>query len=230
MNEYYEGSIDDICRELGKTYEELLDDVRREGHGINFDVSKVPADKFDAHVLAGFELTCAIQMTDESFRAALCLHEAAHAEYDERIPGFGYVCIGGPYAFVNDVGELTYANACVYDGTRNANETIGMNDLDYVKSVLCAGIAEEVLTGRPTNGTGLDEALLEATFNQHNVSTEGRQRLRTQARADILKDLRSPAFRRALWARAKFFQRILERDLWAAPNEAVTAEEVAVAA
>jgi hypothetical protein len=152
-------------------------------------------------------------MMDQGFRAALCLHEATHAEYTERIPGIGYMCIGGPYAFVNSEGELKYANAHVYDA-RSENDTLSMDDLDFVKSVICAGIAEEVMTGCSTEGTGLDDALLQATFDQHNVSAEERQRLLDQARADILKDLRKPAFRQALWARAKFFQRILERDLW----------------
>jgi hypothetical protein len=224
MSEYFQGSIDDICRELGKTYEELLKELRGNGHGINFDVSQVPADKYDPHVLAGFELTCTIQMMGESFRAALCLHESAHAQYNERISPNACCTIGGPYAFVNTEGELRYANAHTWDSTKGEDEQFDMEDLDFVKSVLAAGIAEEVLLQHPTEGTGLDEALLEATFDQHNVPLERRKHLREQARNEIIKDLRSPAFRKALWARARFFQRILERNLWAAPiQEAVAA-------
>jgi hypothetical protein len=92
-----------------------------------------------------------------------------------------------------------------------------VEDLDFVKSIIAAGIAEEEMTGCPTEGTGLDELLLQTLFDENDVSVEERQRLRDQARTDILKDLRNPTFRKALWSRARFFQRILERDLWMAP-------------
>ncbi len=223
MSDYIEGTIDDITRELGKTYEELLDELRRDGHGINFDVSEVPAEHYDAHTLAGFELTCTIQMMDPSFRAALCLHEAAHAEYTEQMDPTLSITIKPPFAWYKN-GELKYSNAATTDsgndGTINVTEE---NILAYIKSIVAAGIAEEVMVGKPTDGTGHDEAALEELFVGVEATPEERTQLLKQARADILKDLRSPAFRKKLWARAKSFQHILERGLWATPQAEVTA-------
>ena len=74
-------SVNQPAQRLGKSYEEALADLRRLGHGINFDTSEIPAELYDAHKLAGFELMCTLLMMADSFRAAVCLHQAAHAGY-----------------------------------------------------------------------------------------------------------------------------------------------------
>lgn len=126
--------------------------------------------------------------------------------------------IGLPRACLNAKGELTYATAGVYEGATNGR-IAARTALDHAKMLLSPGIAGETMTGR-WDGQGLesDEEQLESFFDEAGLSANERQRIRQQARDEILKDLRSPALRKSLWARAKFFQKIYERDLWATPD------------
>ena len=55
-----------------------------------------------------------------------------------------------------------------------------------------------------------------AWFDDWKVTPEHRKQVCDQARADVLKDLRSPMFRKNLWKRARFYQRILEHAIY--PN------------
>jgi hypothetical protein len=191
--------------------EEGLEELRSEGYGVVLDITRVPSHLKNDPRLLEFELLVAVHMRDEAYRAAVCLHEAAHAEYNERM-GADYVSMHGSYVFCKENGELTYANAHVMG--KHEDEEITADMLDYVKSVVAAGIAEEVMTGRPTGGTGLDDAKLQVDFDKNGVSIEERKKCLDQARTDILKDLRSPAFREGLWKRAKFYQRILEQAIY----------------
>ena len=222
-----EGTVDDICRELGMTYEELLDALRQSGHGVVLDTSQALPENFDAHVLAGFELTCAIQMMDEGFRAAVCLHEAAHAEYMERL-GDTYIRFMPPYVLYKPDGELTCCDAAVTNDMSEEDDFAQMNAdaLGYTKSILAAGIVESVLTEQQHDGTSIDNEELEAMFDKIGTAHVERERILKQARAEVLKDLRSPAFRKALWKRAKFYQRILEHAIYA-NREPVRVQEAA---
>jgi hypothetical protein len=190
-----------------ETKEEGVAELRRAGCYVTLDVSRVPLERRDDPQIPEWELIVSVQMRDEWFRTAVCLHEAAHAEYMERRTG-RYVEFVPPHVFVKSDGELTYSNASVTNPDPTAE------DIDYVKEVLAAGIAEDTLLGRTSGGTGHDERDLREVFAQYNVSEIDQQTLVTQARQDILKDLRSPQFRKALWARARFYKRVLEQAMY----------------
>jgi len=149
-------------------------------------------------------------MEYEEYRVGVCIHEAAHADYMEQI-GDVYVS----FIPLPEDESYRHCDALVTNGKTESEDVLQMktNPLGYVKSILAAGIAEEVLTGKPADGTALDNEEIAAVFDSLGVPNEERRRLRKRARADILKDLRSPAFRKRLWARARFYQRILEQTI-----------------
>lgn len=201
--------------------EEEAADLRSRGLLVALDTSRVPAELRDESKLLEFQFIISLYMQDESYRAAVCLHEAAHAEYMER-RGADFVQILPPSALIRN-GKLTYVDAAVTD-SKNAADAFVADDeeivnLDYVKEIIAAGIAEEKLLGQPTDSTGGDDDDLQAAFDTNNVPEEERKRLKDQARKEIVKDLRSPKFRHDLWARARFYQRAFERTLWLNPDQ-----------
>jgi hypothetical protein len=153
-----------------------------------------------------------IYLKDKSYRAAVCIHEAAHADYMEQI-GDVYV----RFVPLPD-GEHANSDALVTNDKTASEDLLQMkaNLLGYVKTIVAAGIAEEVLTGQdgfPDHGSGLDDEEVEAVFDTLGLADEERVRILIQAYTDIFKDLRSPAFRKRLWRRARFYQRILEQSI-----------------
>ncbi len=152
-------------------------------------------------------------LMEESYRAGVCIHEAAHAEYMERI-GDVYV----EFIPLPNEEQFKYCDALVTNHATYEQDVAQAkaNPLGYLKSILAAGIAEELLTraNGAYCGTAFDEEETEEMFDALGIRAEERKRILKQAHAEILKDLRSPAFRKALWARARFFQRILEREIF----------------
>jgi len=147
---------------------------------------------------------------DESYRVGVCIHEAAHAEYMERIGDIYVEFIPLPYEErYGSCDALVTNHATPEQDIVQAKADL----LGYIKSILAAGIAEEFLTDED-GGTASDEDETEAMFDTLNTPHEERKRILKRARAEIRKDLRSPAFRKRLWARARFYQRILEHAIF----------------
>jgi hypothetical protein len=167
---------------------------------------------YDGGVASGVNDSRLVYMMDEAHRASISIHEAAHAEYMERI-GDIYV----EFIPLPDEERYRYCDALVTNHRPESEDLVQMqaDPLGYIKSIVAAGIAQEVLTGRD-GGTAFDEDETEEMFDALGIADEERWRLLDQARLDILKDLRSPAFRKRLWARAGFYQRILEQAIY--PN------------
>jgi hypothetical protein len=189
--------------------EEGLEALRRQGYGIAFDVSRVPERLNRDPQLAFFELVCTVAMKSNAQRAVISLHEAAHAEYGERF-GAPYAEFLPPHARCGPDGTLNYSVArTVVQPTRE----IGV--LECARFALAAGIAEEVMVGQIPIGNR-DDDFLKHRFDDWKVTPEHRKQVCEQARADVLKDLRSPMFRTNLWRRARFYQRILEHAIY--PN------------
>ena len=199
---------------IGPACVQLLEKMRADGHGINLDISLVPLDKRDAHMLAYFEIDCAIAMKDESYRLSVCLHEAAHAHYDEEENGKTYVEFQPPLAWYEEEDDVLCHGYAGVVSAGTDEEDFKRGNLAFVKVKLSAGIAQEVMTRKPEGDETIhDEEDLEMVFDKYNVASKKRKRLREQARTEILKDLRSPKLRAQLWKRAHFYKRILENAM-----------------
>ena len=150
-------------------------------------------------------------LMEESYREAVCIHESIHADYMERI---GDVYVEFLPLYVSPEG--IQCPAAVTNHKRKADDRMQMkaDPLGYVKSIIAGGIAEEILTDvLPDGGTALDEEEIDEVFDTLSMSAKERLHILSRARAEIVKDLRSPAFRKALRARAKFYQHILEQAI-----------------
>jgi hypothetical protein len=209
-----EVTLDDLCAETGLSLEQMLDTLRKSGRGIVFDTSRVPPDKHDS-ALAELEFRCTVEMLEESFRLAVCLHEAAHAEYSERV-GAVFVEFIPPLAYLkNDCLEYVNARVSAY------LEESEFEAERFTKIFISGDIVVAALIGSETgcndpdsDNPDSDYQQLDDCFKKAKVRKQDRKKIIAQARTEILKDLRSPTFRNRLWKRAQFYKGILENTIY----------------
>ena len=170
--------------------------------------SRIPSDKLNDPRLAKEEAIVQYAMNDEEHRRKMCVHEAAHAIYMERA---GLVpTLRGPVAFYNSTTDTFNCG----DAGVDANAGGGSVDVDILAMTrwyAAGGVAISVLIG--DDGDPIDPG------GEQDFEDFGVQFVRLggdpdeiaeyweQAKRDVEKDLRSPAFRRQVWDRARKFNR-----------------------
>jgi hypothetical protein len=176
------------------------------------DKSKIPANKLDDLHLAEMEAALLKRLQKVTFRRGVCLHEAAHAIYMKRAGAFR-VSLRHPvvlYDPQNEEFEFGAAEVRAYFG-----EGVPMNILAMARWYAAGGVAWRLLiAGDKWGEEGGDQSDFRV-FSTHalkcGLSSVQISKRWEQAKRDVERDLRNPAFRRQLWARArKFEQRLLE--------------------
>jgi hypothetical protein len=205
--------IRSVLREIGSNppdYERALERLRQAGHGIVFDKSAVPQKLWNDPQILEAEISCIIGLIDDRCRRAVCLHEAAHAEFAERV-GALYVEINPPAASYED-GVIRGRLAAVHPILPRNKSTI----INKTKISVAAEIVERELLKETTGSVAADHRDILQLFDRHKASEPQRRALLDTLETEILKDLRSPALKRNLWKRADFFKPVLERIIF--PN------------
>jgi hypothetical protein len=135
-----------VLRELHESqppdFHKALKRLRQAGHGIAFDKTAVPEELWDDAPMLEAEVSCIIDLIDDRCRRALCLHEAAHAEFAERV-GAVYVELEPPAASYED-GVIRGRLAAVHPILPQGKSTI----FNETKISVAAEIVERELTER----------------------------------------------------------------------------------
>jgi hypothetical protein len=204
-----------VLRELHESrppdFESALKRLRQAGHGIAFDKSAVPKNLWNDPQIFEAEVSCIIQLVDDKCRRAVCLHEAGHAEFAERV-GAVYVEFAPPAASYEG-GVIRGRLAAIRPILPEGKSTI----FNRTKISVAAEIVERELLEEPTGSVAADHRDILQLFDRHEASESQRRALLDTLETEILKDLRSPALKRNLWKRADFFKPILEKMIF--PNK-----------
>lgn len=174
---------------------------------IRLDKSRIPPELVDDPRLQRLEEQILELMQDPTYRSSVCLHEAAHATYYERA-GARRVIYHGPVAFY-DVASDTFdlGNAAIEPDFGEAGQSTDL--LTMCRCLVAGKVATDALTAREDeDGDGRDREEFARLCAQHcpNMAPKEISEFWEYAKNEVMKDLRSPAFRRGLWERAREFE------------------------
>ena len=175
------------------------------------DRSRIPSDRLNDPRLAKEEAIIQFAMNDEKYRRKACIHEAAHAIYMERA---GLVpTLHGPVDFYDAPIDTFYCG----DAGVDANASGGSVDVEILAMArwyAAGGVAVSVLIGDDWEPTDPGDEQDFEDFGVQFVRLGGDPgeivECWDQARCDVEKDLRSPAFKRQVWDRARELDAQLE--------------------
>jgi hypothetical protein len=193
-------------------------------HVFRLDKSRVPPEMLDDPRLAEKEKAVRIGMQNETYRMGVCLHDAAHAIYIERS--------GGRVTFHPPVARYDLQIEDFVIGTAAVQADFGPVpievELEAMAHWLVAGdVARRLLTGDSSVlfDDGYERDLSEffedsdksdfESFSSNvaafGLNSEQISENWEQAKRDVEKDLRSPAFKGQIWERAwEFEHQLLE--------------------
>lgn len=178
-----------------------------------FDRSRVPAEKLDDPRLAEWEKAARMGMQNYTYRLGVCLHEAAHAIYLERA---GALCVTlHPFISQYDPQSDDFFAAIAGVVGDFGQKPIETDILSMARWHVAGGVAKRLLVGgaagRDEGGDSEDFSVFSEQAVHYGLPSELVVNCWEQAKRDVEKDLRSPAFRRQLWDRAREMnQQLLE--------------------
>jgi hypothetical protein len=179
------------------------------------DKSGIPADKLNDPRVIHKEACINQHLADETYRLQVCLHEAAHAIYYERMD-MRSVLIGPSISYDHEHDSFDKANATVtathfiFSGVPIVGPRLDIDSslfLPKARVDVAGGVVMRRLANIDDEGDDYDKKCFFSDFRNGGMPDAETQRLWGQAIADVEKDLRSPAFRRQLWDRAREFKR-----------------------
>jgi hypothetical protein len=180
--------------------------------GFRLDKSQLPADKLDDPRLAEWEEALLKSLQHVSYRQGVCVHEAGHALYMERA-GACRVTLHAAVALYDPQNDEFEFGAAGVRG--NFGQQVQIDILIMARWYAAGGVAKRLLIGGDDWGeAGGDQAdfrVFSGVATDLGQSADQISELWEQAKRDVETDLRSPAFRRQLWDRAREIeQQLLE--------------------
>jgi hypothetical protein len=174
----------------------------------HLDKSRIPTEKLDDPELAKWEEAIRIGMQDGTYRMKVCLHEAAHAIYIERAGGQAILHL--PVAFYDarddtfDVGGAAVA--------AHFEKEVAVDGLVMARWYVAGGVAQQSLISGCTEAEDeQDFEVFSAQWQSQGLPPQEMLSYWEQAKLDVEKDLRSPAFRAQILERARQMeQQLLE--------------------
>lgn len=176
------------------------------------DKSRIPLEKLDDPRLKEKEDEVLQAMQDYTYRLHTCLHEAAHGLYLERA-GAKNLIYHGPVAFYDAEIDTFDIGTAGIEGNFGEHG-VNCDSLAMARWYVAGGAVTRKLTGwldDEGDGRDFETFVRECLSLIPEITTEAISALWEQARKDIEQDLRSPAFRRELWQRARDFEEWLPR-------------------
>ena len=173
------------------------------------DKSEIPSAKLNDPRLKRVEQRLSEHVSDKKLRRSACVHEAAHFLYGKRTGAIDFT-FRGPAILYNELtdefsGSIAAVRPIFPD--KKPNEC---SEQAIARMLVAGCIAEGLLT--ESGGVRSDSLDLEGFKKRFREirSNEDISRNWEAAKRDVRKDLRSPAFRKELWALAdelekKFF-------------------------
>lgn len=175
---------------------------------LRLDKSRIPVDKQNDARLLRSEALLLLDMEDEQHRLRVCIHEAAHAIYMERA---GLVpVLHGPTAYYNPTTDtFDFGEAAVHGKGGNG---VTLDSLVMARWFVAGGVVSSLLIGEGVilPGDGQDFEVFTSELAKLGAGTETISQHWEQAKKDVEKDMRSPAFRREVWDRARDLEKQLQ--------------------
>jgi hypothetical protein len=182
---------------------------------VKIDISGVPADKQNDSKLTSLLAQMQAAVDNPSWQAAFSIHEAGHKFYIERMGVTAFKYIGPRIIYDATAADFIGYPAAVQAVDPPSPITAEGFDLGKVlvnlaKTKAAGGVFSRHLTGAPDQGDEEDRAefarACEMLRDKLKEKMPGIQidenAAWQQAKDEILKDLRSPAFRRQRWEEA----------------------------
>jgi hypothetical protein len=172
------------------------------------DKSRIPPDKLNDPRLVRCEETLLAEMRNQQYLLQVCVHEAAHAIYMERL-GLMPV-LHGPVAYYDADKDTFDFGALAVHG--NAGDGVEVTSIGMARWYVAGGVATSLLIGSGADQAtdGQDFEVFISELVKLGANDEAIAQHWEQAKRDVEKDMRSPVFRREVWDRARDFKGQLE--------------------
>lgn len=183
--------------------------MKSETKPIMLDKRRVPVEKRHDPRLLEIEKAHDLAMQDPSFRLHVCLHEVGHAFYMERLGARKLIFHPALAWHHADTDTFDVGNMAVQGDF--GEEAICVDLLAIARWHVAGGVVQHALAVSPDN-IDSDEQDFEAFADmaqEHGATRDDVREHWEMAKEDVRRDLRSPAFRRALWNRAKALEKVM---------------------
>lgn len=180
---------------------------------ISIDTSKVPVDKQTHPDFLSLKAEMEQALTQQKWISAFCIHEAGHMIYLTQIGVIQYTYLGPRIEYNEQQDTFDGFMAAVQPQTgaifENANPSEFL--ITAAKAYAAGGTFAKRLTGAPDQGDQEDRENLNSICGLIEQKYPGiaidRDSSWKQAQEDVLRDLRSPAFRAKAWEKAREIQK-----------------------
>jgi hypothetical protein len=176
------------------------------------DKSRIPCEKLNDPRLKKIEEDVLQAMQVSTYRRHSCLHEAAHGVYLVRA-GAKRLIYHGPVAIYDAESDTFDIGDAGIQGDFGEHG-VNCDPLKMARWYVAGGVATRILTAwsdEEGDGRDFEEFVRQCPLLIQEISREGISELWEQAKKDVERDLRSPAFRQELWRRARDFEAWLSR-------------------
>lgn len=177
---------------------------------VQIDISAVPVEKRDDHRFTRLLQQMQAAVNAPAWQATFCIHEIGHKIYLEKmgVTGFDFI---GP-RIVYDATEDEFAGYTAAVKAQNIPMLVA-NGFDFnnwlnqlAQSKAAGGVFSRRFTGAPDHGDAEDRAEFSRGCDMLREKMSGLQidedAIWKQAQEEIMKDLRSPTYRRQCWDEA----------------------------
>jgi hypothetical protein len=173
------------------------------------DKSRVPVEKRNDPRLLEFEKALDLAMQDPAFRLHICLHEIGHAVYLERLGAEMVVCYPAIAFYNAETDAFDVGNLAVQANFGEKEKTFDSRAM--ARWYVAGGLVQHKLAVSPYNigSDGQDFEVFTSQMEKFGGTPEIIREYWEEAKKDVLRDLRSPAFRRELWRRARELEKAM---------------------
>ncbi len=177
------------------------------------DKSRVPPEKLDDPRLKKMEVGALRDMQDSKYRLHVCVHEAAHGVYLERAGAIRLIYHGPVARYDAAKDTFNIASAAIQPGF--GEQGVTADSLVMARYYVAGEVAQRVLTDFLDQDKVVERQDFEdfvSELRRHlsqaglTLTDEVISQHWEQAKIDVERDLRSPAFRQELWRRARDFE------------------------
>jgi hypothetical protein len=190
------------------------------GAVIKFDLRAVPRSERNNETLLEMIDEYTVDLLDKDWKWALCVHESGHASYAFQFSGEESE-FEAPLAFSYDPSDdsFTFDEAKVWSSPPRhwRDDVKEMMAGDVVQSVLAPGFDSEhhAFASESSWGDGFsgDRVHILRALKRGRVPKSKHAKVLKEVEREIRRDLRNPAFRKAVLRRAKTYERILNRRI-----------------